>query len=137
MDPLIPILASYGINISSAAIYDLIKTFFSKYPEANRGEFKSELKAFLRVHNVDVVAEGIISFLAGNGDVIIDGSRIYSKDSIQYKSSPRAKFTVGDQTTSTTPKTSLHLGGGAFVEGQGGAEMTQDQDKDGNFIFKT
>lgn len=135
MDSLIPILTSYGINISSAAIYDLIKTFFTKYPEANRADLKSELTALLRVHNAGVAAEGIISFLAGNGDIIIDGSRIYSKDSIQYKSSPHAKFTVGDKTTSTTPKTSLHLDGGAFVEGQGGAEMKQD--KDGNFIFKT
>jgi hypothetical protein len=135
MDPLLPILASFGINISSSAIYDLIKVFFARNQEANRDDFESALTALLRVHNANMAAEGIISFLVNNGDILIDGSKIYSKDSIQYKSSKQAKFRVGNQTTSSTPKSFLDLGKGAFVEGQGGAAM--EQDKDGNFIFKT
>lgn len=135
MDPLLPILASYGINISSAAIFELIKMFFAEKPEADREEFKSALVALLRVHNANVAAEGVINILVGNGDIVIDGSKIYSRESVSYKSSAKAKFRVGDQTTSATPKSSVDLEKGAFVEGQGGGEI--ELDKDGNIIFRT
>ena len=134
MDQLSILLMSYAVNISSAAIYDLIKIYFSNKTEAGIDDLQNELVSLIKVKNANVIAEKVISFLAENGDIMIDGSKIYSKDSIRYKSSKRAKFTIGNNTESTTQKTALFIEKG-LVEGQGGAEI--EQDKDGNFIFKT
>ncbi len=127
------LLLQLGLGITSNVIYDLIKDFFSKNPKADKSQLQNRLASFLNIQNANVVADSIITFLAKNGDIRIEGTSIYANDSISMFSSQNTKFTFGNTSSSTTKNTRIEIGGGAFIQGQCGAGVKQN--KDGSMVF--
>lgn len=122
------LLLSLGLNIASNAIYDFLKTTFSENKTLNENELKNKLSSHLNIQNSSIVADKIIEFLAKNGDIRIEGTNIYANDSISILSSKDTKFIFGNNSSSATKNTRIDAGHGAFIQGQGGAGMKQNED---------
>ena len=127
-------LIGYSVNLSTDAIKILVqkvKDYVRGNPDASKSDIAKEIEPSLHVHDANIVAEGMINFLIEKGELIVEGSKIFSKDSIKIEAE---KFTIGDKTISATPKSVIDLGKGAYVKG---VEAGIEQDKDGNIIFTT
>jgi len=122
------LLLQFGIEITSNAIYEFLRNFFSKNTQANKLQLENALSSFLNIQNANIVADKIIDFLAKNGDLRIEGITIFANDSISMFSTKNTKFTFGNNSSSTTKNTKIEAGNGAFIQGQGGAGMKQDED---------
>lgn len=122
------LLSNLGLNVASNAIYDFVRIAIQRSPESTRDSLQKELSAFLHVEGADTKAETIITFLAQRGDIVITGSRIYAKEKIEMSSAPGTKFVFGDNSSSSTAKSSIQVGHGAFIQGQGGAKIVQNSD---------
>lgn len=122
------LLLSFGINIASNAIYDFLKTTFSENETLNEAELKIKLSSFLNIQNSNIVADKIVNFLANNGDIRIEGTNVYANDSISMFSSKDTNFVFGNGSSSTTKNTKIEAGNGAFIQGQGGAGIKQNED---------
>jgi len=127
-------LLQLGTGISASTIYDFLKGRFSKSKDINTEELKQELISFLNIKNAEIVAEKIISFMAANGDIEIKESKIFAKNSILYSSSKGTKFSL-EESKSETDKTKIDIGKKAKIEGQGGAQIRQNED--GSISFRT
>ncbi len=128
------LILNLGLNVSSNAIYDLIRSAIRRNPDAGRDSLRQELAGILCVEGADVKADTIITFLAQRGDIRITGSRIYATDKIEMASSEGTKFTFGNNSSSSTKNTSIQAGQGAFIQGQGGAKIVQNADGSISFI---
>ena len=82
----------------------------------------------MRVDGADIKAETIITFLAQRGDIVITGSRIYAAEKIEMGSALGTKFVFGYNSSSSTSKSSIQAGHGAFIQCQGGAKIVQNFD---------
>lgn len=122
------LLLQLGLGITSNAIYEFLKNFFIKNPQADRSQLENALTSFLNIQNANIIADKIINFLAKNGDIRIEGTRIFANDSISMFSTKNTKFTFGNNSSSTTKNTKIEAGGGAFIQGQGGAGIKQNED---------
>lgn len=129
------LLLQLGLGITSNAIYNFLKDFFTKNPKADRSQLESELVSFLNIQNANIVAGKIITFLAQNGDIKIEGASICANDSISMFSSKNTKVTFGNNSSSTTKNTKIEAGNDAFIQGQGGAGIKQNED--GSISFFT
>jgi hypothetical protein len=122
------LLINLGLNVASNAIYDIVRFALRRSPEVTHDSLQKELAAFLRVDGADIKAETIITFLAQRGDIVITGSRIYATEKIEMGSAPGTKFVFGNNSSSSTSKSSIQAGHGAFIQGQGGAKIVQNSD---------
>lgn len=129
------LLLQLGLGITSNAIYDFLKNEFSNKENIKKSTLSSDLASFLNIQNANVIAKKIITFLAQNGDIKINGTKIYAENSISLFSSKNTKFTFGNNSSSTTKNSSIEAGAGAFIEGSGGAGIRQNED--GNISFFT
>ena len=129
------LLLQLGIGITSNAVYDFLKNFFTANPQASRTQLENALIPFLNIQNANIVADKIINFLAENGDIRIEGTSIFANDSISMFSTKNTKFTFGNNSSSTTKNTKIDAGNGAFIQGQGGAGIKQNED--GSISFFT
>ena len=129
------LLLQFGLGITSNAVYDFLKDFFTKNSKADRLQLQNRLVSFLNVQNANIIADKIITFLAQNGDIRIEGTSIYANDSISMFSSQNTKFTFGNNSSSTTKNTKIDAGKDAFIQGQGGAGIKQNED--GSISFFT
>lgn len=129
------LLLQLGIGLTSNAIYDFLKSFFTNNPEVNRSQLENSLASFLNIQNANIAADKIITFLAKYGDIRIEGTSIYANDSILMFSTKNTKFTFGNNSSSTTKNTKIEAGNGAFIQGQGGAGIKQNED--GSISFFT
>lgn len=128
-----PLLVQLGIGVASNAIYDFVQLKIASKTLTEK-ELANELTAFLHIEGQIIKAERIISFLAQNGDILIKKTSIKSNDSIVLASSNKTTLTLGDNSVSQTPSTSIEAGDGARIIIQGGAQVRQD-DKDGSIRF--
>lgn len=117
-----------GINLTSSFIYERVKDYFKKTDTPTIKGLKSALASSLNIDNAELNAEKIVNFLAQNGDITISGTQIYVSDSIAMASSKGTKFDFGNNSSSTTYKSSIKAGLGARIVGQGGARIVQDND---------
>ena len=121
-------LVSLGVNITSSAIYDILKSFLLKEPNPTLDRFNKEIQKHLAIENAKIFSEKIIEFLAKNGDIIISGSNIFAKESICLKSSMGTEFQIKNGSSTRTDQTSMEIGMGAFIKGSGGATIQQSRD---------
>lgn len=129
------LLIQLGLNISSSFVYDVVKSYFKKETNHTVEGLKAELSSRLNIEGADIKSNNIINFLAENGDITISGTQIYASKSITMASSQGTKFTFGNNSKSTTDKSSIEAGHGAQIQGQGGARIVQDED--GSIKFYT
>lgn len=122
------LLLQLGLGVTSSAIYEFLKNFFAKNPQADKFQFKNALSSFLNIQNANIIADKIIIFLAQNGDIRIEGTSIFANDSISMFSTKNTKFTFGNNSSSTTKSTKIEAGKGTFIQGQGGAGIKQNED---------
>jgi hypothetical protein len=129
------LLIQTGINVGASFVYEKISNLFRNRTTVTKQELIAELRPFLNIQNAEVIADRIVTFMAQNGDIIIDGTKIYASDSITMASSASTKFVVQNNSESTTHTTSIKVGQGAAIVGQGGARI--DQHPDGSITFST
>jgi hypothetical protein len=108
---LVSFLVSIGINVVSSAVYDKLRSFFSKKPNPTSEELTKEMQKHL-----------------ANGNLIISGSHVFAKDSICLESSMGTEFQIKDGSSTRTDQTSMEVGLGAFISGSGGAAIHQSKD---------
>jgi hypothetical protein len=128
------LLLQLGLGITSNAVYDFLKDFFTKNSKADRLQLQNRLVSFLNVQNANIIADKIITFLAQNGDIRIEGTSIYANDSISMFSSQNTRFTFGNNSSSTTKNTKIDVGKDALIKGQGGAGIKQNEDGSISFL---
>lgn len=121
------LLLDLCLNISSSAVYDLIRLF----PTTNG--FQKSLESKLNINNASIQAQAILSFLADKGFIIISGANIYAQDSVVMSSNKNTQITFGNNSVSSTKNTKIETGYGAQIVMQGGAQMRQN--KDGSISF--
>ena len=137
MQELAGLLTQFGIGIGANAFYDIVKGAFASGRTTNEAVFETVQQQVpsLTIENARALADRAIEILARRGDIEIRGSYLYARDSIRMASSQGTKFTFGDGSTSKTDKTQIDAGHGARIEGQGGAEVRQNDD--GSISFHT
>ncbi|MDP3742288.1 MAG: hypothetical protein Q8R15_03170 [Candidatus Micrarchaeota archaeon] len=127
------LLLDLGVNVAGNFVYDTVRNYIAASTAPTRQELQSHIARQLNVIDAEIVADRIVDFLAQNGDILIQGTRIYAKDSITYQSSTGAKFELRDNVVSQTSKSSIIVGNGASVTGRGGAKIIQRDD--GSIVF--
>ena len=129
------LLIQLVLNISSSFVYDVVKGYFQKEKKPTAEGLKAELSSCLDIEDADIKSNNIINFLAENGDITISSTQIYASKSITMASAQGTKFTFGNNSKSSTDKSSIKTGHGAQIQGRGGARIIQDED--GSIKFYT
>ena len=127
------LLLQLGLNVSSAFVYDVAKNYFQKEKSPTLNGLKAELSSHLNIEDADIKSGNIVDFLAENGDITISGTQIYASKSITMASTQGTQFTFGNNSESTTSKSSIKAGRGAQIRGRGGARVEQNEDGNINF----
>ena len=121
------IITSIGGNIISNAFYDGFKSIFTENSIPKK-YLEDELNNLLHLHNVNVQGNLLITILAKNGYIKIEGSYIYSNTNIIMGSQGDGQFSFGNNSTSETKNTKIEAGYGAFIKGSGNAQIRQNED---------
>jgi hypothetical protein len=120
------LLLSFGVNLASSAVYDLLKSALSE--SLTREQLVERIASQLNITNANIVADRIIDVSAKNGDITIIGTSIYAADSVTMRSASGTKFTFGNNSNSKTSTSEINAGHGATIEGIGGAKIVQNPD---------
>lgn len=135
-DHLIPLLSSFGVNIASNIIYDLVKARLLRGP-AREADIVEEIQTQfpkLTLQGVRAIAKTVIDLFARNGDIEVRGSTLQARDSVWMRSAPGTTFTFGDGSVSETQNSRIEAGSGAYIQGTGGAEIRQNPDGSISFL---
>lgn len=125
-------LGNLGLGIASNAAYDFLKTKFAGRSQVTAGELQSALGEFLIVHKVNASAATVMNLLASSGYLQVTQSRLHANDALAFGANAGAKFVVGDGTRTSTDKTAIDAGRGAYITGSGAAVV---QNADGSISF--
>ena len=119
-------MANFGNGIITNALYDTIKSLIMS--SNNKEELAKKIDNALHLHNVNVNAESIITLLASNGFITIEGSHIKSNLSITMGSFNNGELLFGNNSKSETNKTSIDAGFNSFIKMSGKAKIVQHED---------
>jgi len=128
------LLVSIGVNLTSDIIYDFVTNLFNKKESIDIAELKEGLTRFINIQGADIYAEKIINFFAEKGDIKISGTKVFAKNEIFLGSKANTKFSIGNNSESSTDKTRITTQGNARITGQGGAGIRQNPDGSIEFI---
>jgi len=139
---MITLLGQLGLGLATNAVYDLLMGFGQK--EIPAADLASEIQNQINLHDVSMKAETVISALAENGFISIQGSHLHANDSLVF-GSVVGGASVGNNSKLTTDKTAIKAKGNASMNTVGNAQVRQNPDgsisfhvgKDGNINFKT
>lgn len=120
------LMANFGNGIITNALYDTIKSLIMS--SNNKEELAKKIDNALHLHNVNVNAESIITLLASNGFITIEGSHIKSNLSITMGSFNNGELLFGNNSKSETNKTSIDAGFNSFIKMSGKAKIVQHED---------
>ena len=126
-------MANFGNGIITNALYDTIKSLIIS--SNTKEELAKRIDSALHLHNVNVNAETIITLLASNGFITIEGSHIKSNLSITMGSFNNGELLFGNNSKSETNKTSIDAGFNSFIKMSGNAKIVQHED--GSIRFYT
>jgi hypothetical protein len=127
------ILSEAGIGISSNAAYDFLKRRFARRKTIHADELQDAIDAFLVVHGIHATASTIMELLAGRGLLQVTESRLYAPVALSISSAGGGTFVVGDNSRTSTDRTAVQAGHGAYVVGRN-AEIRQGAD--GSISFR-
>ncbi len=127
------LMANFGNGIITNALYDTIKSIIMS--SNTKEELAKKIDSALHLHNVNVNAESIITLLASNGFITIEGSHIKSNSSITMGSFNSGELLFGNNSKSETNKTSIDAGFNSFIKMSGNAKIVQHED--GSIRFYT
>ena len=127
------LMANFGNGIITNALYDTIKSLIMI--SNTKEELAKKIDNALHLHNVNVNAESIITLLASNGFITIEGSHIKSNLSITMGSFNNGKLLFGNNSKSETNKTSIDAGFNSFIKMSGNTKIVQHED--GSIRFYT
>lgn len=129
MDPSLfaGVLRDLGINLSASLIFEFLKKKFGTHHSVEKAVFEQELSAFLKVHGVTAEAETVIKAFADSGFLSIKESHLIAPDGILIGAGKGGRFSFGDNSSSSTAKTTIHASGNARVEGSN-AGVSQNAD---------
>ena len=138
----ITLLAQLGLGLATNAVYDLIMQLSDK--ETAEDEFVTEMQNRIDLHGVNMNAESVISALAQNGFISIQGSHLHANESLVF-GSEAGGASVGNDSKLTTDKTAIETKGNASMNTVGNAQVRQNADgsisfhvgEDGNINIKT
>lgn len=120
------LMANFGNGIITNALYDTIKSLIMI--SNTKEELAKKIDNALHLHNVNVNAESIITLLASNGFITIEGSHIKSNLSITMGSFNNGELLFGNNSKSETNKTSIDAGFNSFIKMSGKAKIVQHED---------
>ncbi len=127
------LMGNLGNGIITNALYDTIKNLIIS--TNTKEELAKKIDNILHLHNINVNAESIITLLASNGFIKIEGSNIKSNLSITMGSSNNGELIFGNNSKSETNKTSIDTGFNSFIKMSGKAKIVQHED--GSIRFYT
>ncbi|MCI5045095.1 MAG: hypothetical protein MRY72_10390 [Aquisalinus sp.] len=119
-------------SVASSAAYDFLKTRFQGKQIITIGELESALSDFLVINGIDAKADTVMNLLADQGVLQVENSNLHANKSLKISAGPNGLFVVGNNTTTSTDKTAIKAGGGAFMKGQNAAVI---QGEDGSVSF--
>lgn len=125
MDPLLNFLGGLGLGLATNSIYDLLQAFAKK--QIDPQHLPTEVQNRINLHGVTMNAETVISALAQNGYLSIKNSHLYAAQSLIF-GSEQGGAVVGNDSSLRTDRTAITMGGGAFMQSQGNAQVRQNSD---------
>jgi len=125
-------LGNLGLGVASNAAYDFLKAKFANRSQITPAELQGALDEFLVVHKVNANAATVINLLAEKGYLQVTQSHLHANDELSFGANAGATFVVGDRTQTTTAKTAIKAGQGAFIAGSGAGVV---QNPDGSISF--
>jgi hypothetical protein len=131
MEP-ISILTGLGLGVASNGVYDFIKKNLGGGKDPT--DFEHKLDAYLNVQGQTVKASTIIDALAKEGKLVFNNSKLYAPEEIRMGAAAGASFVFGNESTSTTDRSGIVAGKGAWITGSDAAIV---QSPDGSISFLT
>lgn len=125
-------LPSIAAGITSNAAYDFLKSKFAGKQAIPEPEFKQAISDFLVLHGVKANAETVMTLLAERGVLQVTNANLHAKNALEFGASGNGRFVVGHNTKTSTDKTAIHAGQGAYITGQNAAVR---QNPDGSISF--
>jgi hypothetical protein len=139
---MIAFLGQLGLGLATNSIYDLIISFSKK--EIAKDYLTSEIQNKINLHGVKMNADTVITALAKNGFISIQGTHLHANESLVFGSIVGGA-SVGYDSKLTTDKTAIEANGNASMNTVGNAQISQNDDgsisfhvgENGNINFKT
>jgi hypothetical protein len=125
-------LGDLGFGIASNAAYDFLKQRFAGRTEATVAELQEAIGEYLILNGVRANAATVMQLLASKGYLQVTGSQLHAADKLSFGAASGAKFTVGHNMRTSTDKTAIEAGHGAFITGSGAGVV---QNADGSISF--
>jgi hypothetical protein len=132
LSPISAILRDIGVSLTASAIYDFLKSKFQGREQIECAVVERELDAYLKVHGVKAEAATVITAFADSGFLSIKDSHLFAPDAILIGAGEGARFSFGQNSSSSTSTTAIHATGNALVEG---ANSGMSQNADGSISF--
>jgi hypothetical protein len=120
-------------GIAASAIFEYLKNRFGGRSEITGAELQEAIGDFLVLHGVRAEAATVMTLLASKGYIEVTGSQLHANEKLVIAAASGAKFTVGQNTRTTTEKTAIEAGHGAYMSGSGAAVVQND----GSISFHT
>ena len=118
------VLEQLGVGVLTNGIYDLLRTLAAK--GTSLLAFHESVQDCINVHGASIKAETIISALAKNGILRIDGSQLEANQALIFGSEGgTAKITGSTLKTATT---TIEVGAEAQIDTSGHAQIRQNAD---------
>jgi hypothetical protein len=121
-----------GIDAIEELISYLANTFSSS-AKVSTEKFTKDLSNQLYLKGIQVESGRLISILAKNGILTLDGSSLYAKEGLRFGATG-GKAILGNNSSISTSKSSIHAGQGMSMTATGRAFI--DMQSNGDIIFK-
>lgn len=128
-------LAGIGVGIASNTIYDFVKSKVSLPPKELAKAIVTEFPQ-ISIDNAEIIATKAIHLAANGGNVVVNQSHITAGTSATISSAAGNSFSVQNQSKISAKSSSINVGQGASIHGNGGAVIHQDADGNITFGFK-
>ena len=121
------LLIQLHLGVAANSVSELINTFLSSGDKVNKDDLKNQIEACIKMHNVSVNAETVISALAEKGFIEIKGSHLHANEKLIFGSVDGTAI-AKDSTKLTTDRTSIEIGEDAAMQTKGPARVVQNPD---------
>lgn len=126
MDPITSLLLQYGINISSAYFYDLIKN--ARASGKSQDEIRELIKNSIHVDGAELIAERMISVISKNGHIQIENTTIDAGEEAKYEVVDGASMAMTGDSLSRAGTSSIATTGTGKITMEGNARIHQRPD---------
>lgn len=135
MSEFVNFLRDVGVSVAATKVTDIINSYMRNSSNPTWTGLEQTLSSQLNIQGAQITSSKIIEFLAKSGNLNIQGSQIYARDKVTIASTMGTQFTLANNSESRTDKSSIFVGYGSQIVGNGNAKI--EQTEDGGIVIST